>query len=317
MPKQQDQSFATSYDLPSKIISTSAIAVFVIIFVVTRNAMVGAFELCVILLSYAYSPQSYVVSGPTILIKRLIGTVRVPLEGIRELRVGTDADFRRCIRLWGNGGFFGYYGWFRTARLGKCRWYMTNRKNSVIVVTDGGTIVLSPSDVAGFIASVRSAVSVPETTEGQVVNANDTRTGIHVGAWWAGVVAILVTCVVCFSLIYSPGPPELTLTSNSLTIHDHFYPVTVNAADIDIADIKVVNIRTDQAWKPTFRTNGFANTHYHSGWFRVASGSVRMYWADGTKLVLLPPRRSGTPILFQVSDPDQFVDRIRQEWISQ
>jgi hypothetical protein len=257
-----------------------------------------------------------VVSGPSILIRRLIGTVRVPLGGIRELRTATAADFRRSIRLWGSGGFFGYYGWFRTAKLGKCRWYVTNRRDSVIVVTDEGTIILSPSDVGGFLASVRSVVSMPETTESQLAKASNTRVGVPAGAWTGGALAILVTCFVGLALMYSPGPPKLTLTSNSLTIHDHFYPVTVNAADIDVAGIRIVDIRTDQAWKPTARTNGFANARYHSGWFRVACGSVRMYWADGARLVLLPPRGSGAPVLFQVNDPEQFVDRVRQEWAS-
>ena len=58
MPKVQKQSFATSYDSPAKIISAVVIAVFVVIFIITKNALVGVFELCVITLAYLYSPQS-------------------------------------------------------------------------------------------------------------------------------------------------------------------------------------------------------------------------------------------------------------------
>lgn len=127
-------------------------------------------------------------------------------------------------------------------------------------------------------------------------------------------IAALVTCVVCVALMYSPGLPNVTLTPNSLTIHDHFYPVTVNAADIDVAGIRVVNIGTDEAWKPISKIKGFANSHYRSGWFRVASGSVRMYWANGERLVLLPPQGKNVPVLLQVSDPEQFVQAVKQEW---
>jgi len=318
MAKVQGQSYATSYDSASKIISIGAIAVFAIILIVTRNALVGIIEFCVLALAYAYSPRSYVVSGSSLLIKRLIGSVRVPLEGVRELRTGTADDFRGCIRLWGSGGLFGYYGWFRTARLGKCRWYVTNRRDCVILATDEGTVVLSPSDVGGFLASVRSVVAVPEASEGAAAGMSGAaRAGVPMGVWLGGAGAILVTGFVCFAPMYSPGLPKLTLTSTSLTIHDHFYPVTVNAADIDVADIRVVNIRTDQAWKPTARTDGFGNARYHSGWFRVAGGSVRMYWADGAKLVLLPPRGKGAAVLFQVDNPEQYVEAVRQEWASQ
>jgi hypothetical protein len=195
---------------------------------------------------------------------------------------------------------------------------MTNRSHSVVVVTGERTVVLSPNDFPGFLASVRSVVSIPETTVGQTPNAIDTsKARVPVGVWIGGAVAILVIGVigvVCFALMYSPGPPKLTLTSNSLTIHDRFYPVTVNAADIDVSGIRLVNICTDHDWTPTERTNGFANARYHSGWFQVASGPARMYWADGAALVLLPPRRSGAPVLVEVNHPEQFVASVRQKW---
>ena len=42
----------------------------------------------------------------------------VPLLDIREVRPATKDDFGGCIRLFGNGGLFGYYGLFRTSKLG-------------------------------------------------------------------------------------------------------------------------------------------------------------------------------------------------------
>jgi hypothetical protein len=125
--------------------------------------------------------------------------------------------------------------------------------------------------------------------------------------------AIFLACFVTAAMMYSPGNPKLTLTSNSLIIHDRFYPVTVHAADVDVAAIKVVNIQTDPAWKPA-RTNGIGNARYHAGWFRVASGTARMYWTDAAELVLLPPTSSGTPVLFQTDNPEQFAKTLRQQW---
>lgn len=318
MPALQEQSFATTYDLPAKICTVVVIAVLAVVCIAIRSTLVCVLNFCLVTLAYLYSPQAYKVSGRSILIKRLIGTVRLPLDNIRELRAGTSDDFRKCIRLWASGGLFGYYGLFKTAKLGKCGSYMTNRSHSVVVVTGERTVVLSPNDVPDFLASVRSVVSIPETTVGQTPKAIDTsKARVPVGVWIGGAVAILVigvVGVVCFALMYSPGPPKLTLTSNSLTIHDRFYPVTVNAADIDVSGIRLVNICTDHDWTPTERTNGFANARYHSGWFQVASGPARMYWADGAALVLLPPRRSGVPVLVEVNHPEQFVASVRQKW---
>src|ERR1022692_2044779 len=35
---------------------------------------------------------------------------------LREIRAGNPDDFTGCVRLWGSGGLFGYYGLFWTAR---------------------------------------------------------------------------------------------------------------------------------------------------------------------------------------------------------
>jgi Bacterial PH domain len=124
-----------------------------------------------------------------------------------------------------------------------------------------------------------------------------------------------VAAVVGFAMLYSPGPPRYTLTAESLTIHDRFYPLTVSRADVDVEHIRVVDIGTDPEWRPVSRTNGFANAHYRSGWFRVAGGQkARMYWADAKRLVLLPPKGPGAAVLFEAGEPDQFVRDVGLQW---
>jgi hypothetical protein len=120
---------------------------------------VGCLGALLLIINYAWSPGCYTVSGRFIIINRLIGTVRVPLEGIREARRATPDDLRGCVRLAGSGGLFGYYGLFRTATLGKCSWYVTNRRNSVVVITAARTIVVSPDELDRFLSAVRTASS--------------------------------------------------------------------------------------------------------------------------------------------------------------
>jgi len=63
------------------------------------------------------------------------------------------------------------------------------------------------------------------------------------------------------------------------------------------------------------RTDGFANAHYRSGWFRVASGKkVRMYRADSSRLALLPPKGNGEAVLLETADPEKFVAELQREW---
>ena len=309
--------FSASYDRTTKIVSAVALVVFLAIVVATQSVVVGCLTAAIVVGAYAWSPRGYAVWERSIAVNRLIGDARVPLDGIREVRAATADDFRGCLKLFGNGGLFGYYGLFRTSKLGKSTWYVTNRGQAVVVVTGAQTAVFSPDDVDGFIAAIRASAPVPATQPGgpglDATQSYDdgSRTGKLVGA----AIGIVAIAVVALAMLYSPGPPSYTLTPESLTIHDRFYPVTLNRTSVDVEHIRVIDFGVETEWQPTRRTNGFANAHYRSGWFRVASGKIiRMYRADGTRLVLLPPKGDGAAVLLETREPEKFVVEVRRKW---
>ena len=317
MPSTQSTSFSATYDKTTKLISAGIFVLLLVVAATIPGIVVGSLGALLLVGAYAWSPRSYTIAERSILVKRLIGNVRIPLDGIREARIATPDDFRDCIRMFGNGGLFGYYGQFRTAKLGKCTWYVTSQSNAVVVVTGARTTVFSPDDVDGFLAAVRAAAPVPPATPGEPLlnSLQSYNGGVPVPMLVGGAIAIVVLAVVAFAFAYSPGPPSYTLTPQSLTIHDRFYPVTLQAGSVDMEHIRLIDFGVDTEWRPTARTNGFASAHYRSGWFRVASGkTVRMYRADGTRLVLLPPKGEGAAVLLETTDPEKFARQLRQAW---
>ena len=317
MPSAPSTSFSASYDKNTKLISAGTYVLMLLLAIVIPGVFMGCLAAVLLVATYVWSPRIYTISEGSILVKRLIGSVRIPLIGIREARIATADDFRDCIRLLGNGGLFGYYGQFRTAKLGKCTWYVTNQSHAVVVITRAGTTVFSPDDADGFLAAIRSAVPVPPPmpVEPLLDSLQSYNAGVPVPMLVGGAIAIVVLAVVGLALAWSPGPPSYTLTPQSLTIHDRFYPVTLQAGNVDVEHIRLVDFAVDTEWRPIARTNGFANAHYRSGWFRVASGkTVRMYRADGTRLVLLPPKGDGPAVLLETIDPEKFMRQLRQAW---
>src|ERR1035438_6095920 len=317
MPSAPSTSFSASYDKNTKLISAGTYVLMLLLAIVIPGVFMGCLAAVLLVATYAWSPRSYAISERSIFVKRLIGSVRIPLIGIREARIATPDDFRDCIRLLGNGGLFGYYGQFRTARLGECKWYVTNQSNAVVVITRAGTTVFSPDDADGFLAAIQTSVPVPPPmpVEPLLNSLQSYKAGVPASMLVGGAIAIVVLAVVGFAFAYSPGPPSYTLTPQSLTIHDRFYPVTLKAAGVDRERIRLIDFGVDTEWRPTARTNGFANSHYRSGWFRVASGkTVRMYHADATRLVLLPPKGNGAPVLLETPDPEEFIREVRQAW---
>jgi len=302
--------FRASYDRTARIVSAATAVLLCIITIVTHSVFAGALAALIMAAAYAWSPTGYSVADGSVVIRRIIGDVRIPIGGIRDVRVATADDFSGCIRIFGSGGLFGYFGLYRTSRLGRSTWYVTNRSHSVIIAGDSGTAVLSPDDVESFKAAVsRTAPSGTIADSGGGGNVRKACALIAVASVlaWSGVMA--------GSLFYSPGLPAYTLTGESLTIHDRFYPVTLDAASVDIGNVRVVDFNRDADWKPTERTNGFGSLHYHSGWFRVLSGNlVRMYRADGTRVVLLPPRGGGATVLLEVREPEKFLAEVREKW---
>jgi hypothetical protein len=158
----ESQSFSASYDSTAKIVSGIVIVLFAGIAIATGSILAAGLGAILIVFTYGCSPRSYSIQDRTIVVKRLIGNVRIALDGLCELRPATRDDLRGCIRLWGSGGLFGWYGLFRTSKLGKCTWYVTNRSNAVVAVTGGKTVVFSPDDTAGFMAEVQASVPIPQ-----------------------------------------------------------------------------------------------------------------------------------------------------------
>src|SRR5580692_6612261 len=148
--------FSASYDRFTKILSAFVCFGFLAIILASHSIVISTLALIVILISFAYSPRGYTVADRSILVRRIAGQARISLDDVRELRRSTEEDLRGCIRLRGSGGLFGYYGLFRSAKLGEFTEYVTNRNNSVILITGSKTVLFSPDDVEGFLNAIRA-----------------------------------------------------------------------------------------------------------------------------------------------------------------
>jgi hypothetical protein len=120
-----------------------------------RNTLIGTLAI-VLLVCWAMSPHALVVdSGELRIERRAWRPVRVPLTAVASaaplegLGVGT-------IRVFGVGGFFGNYGLFYNAVLGRFRLYATRRGQVMIVrrTADQLPLVITPDDLEGSIRAI-------------------------------------------------------------------------------------------------------------------------------------------------------------------
>ena len=318
--EMEDQSFGAHFDRLTQIVSGGMVLMLVAVPLIAMKAgavavLVALASLAVLALAFAFSPRDFEISDGAFRVKRLIGDVVFPLTSLRFVRDAAPADFQGCVRLWGSGGLFGYYGLFWSKALGKSTWYVTDRRKAMVMANGSQVVLVSPEDRGGFLEAIEHA-------DGETLApcSKSAAGGLALALTVIfAIVGVILALVVAMVVFYAPGRPPLDLTRESLVIHSRFYGTTVAASSVDAAHVRVVDLRTESGWKPTMRTNGFGNPHYRAGEFKTADGrAVELFTTGSERLVLLPRfSNDGLPILLDVNEPDQFAARIRQEWSGQ
>ncbi len=112
--------------------------------------------LVIVFFSYLYSPQGYEINLDSIAVVRKMGKFFISRKDIASIRTLSESELGGVWRMAGNGGVFGYTGWFSSGKIGKMRWFVTQRKNYILIeLNSGKKILLSPDDVGGFMESMK------------------------------------------------------------------------------------------------------------------------------------------------------------------
>ncbi len=102
------------------------------------------------------APRSYVVRADGIVVNRLGPSLVIAYEYIEELRRIDSGEIGFAWRIFGSGGFVGWFGWFYSQSLGRFLAYATNQQDLVLITkTDGTKIVISPYPPDAFLEAVR------------------------------------------------------------------------------------------------------------------------------------------------------------------
>jgi len=151
------ETYKASLDTTSKILTgfVFLIAIFGVVISFMLIPWYGGLFVWVIptillLSTYAYRVVCYQITDEELIIKRPFSKFdyRISLSEIVSISVPDKTDFKFTIRTAGNGGMFGYSGYFMNNKLGSFRVYAPNRKNRILMVfkEKKDKIVISPDD---------------------------------------------------------------------------------------------------------------------------------------------------------------------------
>jgi hypothetical protein len=105
-----------------------------------------------------FTVRGYELSAGCLLIRRLLWSTRLSLEGLKDAYADQEA-MCRSIRLFGNGGLFSFTGWFWNKRLGSYRAMATDPARAVVLVFPGKTIVVTPDRPAALVGALPAGLS--------------------------------------------------------------------------------------------------------------------------------------------------------------
>jgi hypothetical protein len=130
----------------------------------------------VAVLSWAMAPRAVEIEGGELKVLRRAwpaATYRLPeIEQVAILPTGWLA---RALRIFGNGGLFGYYGWFY--KKGAFRLFATRSDRLVEAVIGGRRVVFSPDEPARLVDAILAAAPRARRAQaGEAGAASATRT---------------------------------------------------------------------------------------------------------------------------------------------
>ncbi|HEX7732323.1 MAG TPA: PH domain-containing protein [Rhodanobacter sp.] len=117
-----------------------------------------ALPLVILLAAVPFVVRGYELRDGTLHVRRLCWTTRVALGELREAATDPAAG-AGSLRLFGNGGLFSFSGWFRNAKLGRYRAFVTDWQRAVVLRATTCTVVLSPADPAGFVRALQAGAA--------------------------------------------------------------------------------------------------------------------------------------------------------------
>ena len=122
------------------------------------DGLLGMVLIALIVVLLLFSIRGYSIANGQLLVRRLGWSNKFNLEEVTAISYEPHA-MMGSMRLFGNGGFMGYTGWFQNSILGMYRAFVTDGKNTVVVYLKNKTIVVSPAQPAEFVTFVQEALA--------------------------------------------------------------------------------------------------------------------------------------------------------------
>lgn len=110
--------------------------------------------ICPLIITIFFVPTSYLLTEDKIVINKVCGSIKIKKADIIDIDTPKGDELKGSIRVFASGGFLGYFGKYKSPKLGKYNMYAGSMKaNNLLVIKtkDGKQYVISPKNKEVFL----------------------------------------------------------------------------------------------------------------------------------------------------------------------
>jgi hypothetical protein len=131
-------------------------------------------------------------------------------------------------------------------------------------------------------------------------------------ALWLWVFVVFLVALALFFAwqTYSMNNIRFEVSPRGLRIKAPMYGRFIPSSDVKKEEARILNLGSEQNYRPTMRTNGIALPGYVTGWYRLKNKEKALLFVTDRSAVVYIPTSEGFSILASAQDAQGFLNAL-------
>jgi hypothetical protein len=123
-------------------------------------------------------------------------------------------------------------------------------------------------------------------------------------------IVMLVITWLMVGTIFTTKNTSISIKDGEVIINSFLYGRKILINNILTNEIKTINLKQDEEYRISAKTNGISLPNYKSGWMRLKNGKRALVFLTNEEKVLLMPTKDFI-ILFSMEKAEEFINKIK------
>jgi hypothetical protein len=124
------------------------------------------------------------------------------------------------------------------------------------------------------------------------------------------IVLILALISLIIGFLFSMKHTSISIKNDEVIIKTFLYGRKIPVNDILINEIRVINLKQNDEYNISIRTNGIGLPNFHLGWMRLKNKEKALVFLTTRENVLLMPTKNFI-VLFSMEKTEEFISKIK------